>query len=328
MSNAMSLEKKIWLGIVSSILAGALWGLVFLTPALTPGFLPIQLSAGRYLAYGLIAMALLARSWRRLARTLTRRDWLTLFWLSLAGNTIYYVFLASAVQSGGVAMTSLVIGLLPIAVMLVGSRDRGGVPLRRLLPSLVLSALGLACISWQSLAAQSSNSLHGSAFGLLCAIGALVSWTLYAVGNSRALGRLHDVASHEWSLLVGVVTGAQALVLAVPAFVLAPGAHAVSSWLSFAGVMATVAVLCSVTGNALWNRASRLLPLALTGQMIVFETLFALLYGFLWERRWPTLLEALAMVLLVGGVLSCASAHRAPVPAPGHAEADPAPLET
>lgn len=327
----MSIEKKILLGIGSSILAGALWGLVFLTPALTSGFAPIQLSAGRYLAYGLIAMLLLAPSARRLARTLTRRDWLTLFWLSLAGNTVYYVFLASAVQSGGVAMTSLVIGLLPIAVTLVGSRDHGAVPLARLLPSLVLSALGLVCISWQSLAAQAPAHLrdapHGPAFGLLCAVGALVSWTLYAVGNSRALARLHAVSSHEWSLLVGLVTGAQALVLAVPAFVLAPGVHAASSWLSFAGVMAAVAILCSVAGNALWNRASRLLPLALTGQMIVFETLFALLYGFLWERRWPTLLESLAMVLLVAGVLSCASAHRPRAPAHVDLDADAAPVE-
>jgi drug/metabolite transporter (DMT)-like permease len=310
----MSATNKTWLGILSGVLAGALWGLVFLTPALTAGFLPVQLSAGRYLAYGLVAAALLAPSMRRLARTLTPRDWLTLFWLSLAGNTVYYVFLASAVQAGGVAMTSLVIGLLPIAVMLVGSRDRGGVPVRRLLPSLVLSALGLACISWQSLAAAGHSAhqggLPGSAFGLLCAVGALVSWTLYAVGNSRALARLHAVSAHEWSLLVGVVTGAQALALAVPAFVLAPGVHTASSWLSFAGVMGAVAILCSVMGNALWNHASRLLPLALTGQMIVFETLFALLYGFLWERRWPTGLETLAMVLLVGGVLSCASAHR------------------
>lgn len=326
----MSATNKTWLGVLAGVLAGALWGLVFLTPALTRGFLPVQLSAGRYLAYGLLALALLAPSMRRLARTLTRRDWLTLFWLSLAGNTIYYVFLASAVQAGGVAMTSLVIGLLPIAVMLVGSRERDGVPLRRLLPSLVLSALGLACISWQSLAGAGRGASHGSAFGLLCAIGALVSWTLYAVGNSRALARLHAVSAHEWSLLVGVVTGAQALALALPAFVLAPGTHTAASWLSFAGVMGAVAILCSVMGNALWNHASRLLPLALTGQMIVFETLFALLYGFLWEQRWPTGLESLAMVLLVGGVLSCASAHRprARIPAPGHADADAAPLES
>jgi hypothetical protein len=39
-------------GLGAGILAGAMWGLVFLTPELTRGFLPIQLSAGRYLAYG------------------------------------------------------------------------------------------------------------------------------------------------------------------------------------------------------------------------------------------------------------------------------------
>jgi len=329
MSIAMS-TKNIWLGIASSILAGAFWGLVFLTPALTRGFDPIQLSAGRYLAYGLIAAALLAPSMRRLARSLDRRDWLTLCWLSLAGNIFYYVCLANGVQSGGVAMTSIVIGLLPITVTLAGSRDRDAVPLRRLLPSLLLSAAGLGCISWQSLAAAGGTAApaggHGAVFGLLCAAGALASWTLYAVGNRRALMRLHTVSAHEWSLLVGVVTGAQALVLALPAFVLAPGVHTAPAWLAFAGVMAAVALLCSVVGNALWNRASRLLPMALTGQMIVFETLFALLYGFLYERRWPTVLEALAMVLLVAGVLSCASAHRPRRSVPADAPADGAAL--
>ena len=73
-----------------------------------------------------------------------------------------------------------------------------------------------------------------------------------------------------------------------------------------------MAVVASILGNAFWNRASRLLPLTLTGQMIVFETLFALLYAFAWQRRWPSLLELLAIVLLVGGVLLCAHAHRTP----------------
>jgi drug/metabolite transporter (DMT)-like permease len=298
--------RNTWLGVGSGILAGALWGLVFLTPELTRGFRPMQLSAGRYLAYGLLAAVLVAPSWRRLAGSLSWKEWRALGWLSFAGNTIYYVFLANAVQNGGVAMTSLVIGMLPVAVTLVGSRDRHAVPLRRLLPSLLLSLAGLLCISWPALTARHP----GSVFGLLCAVGALVSWTLYAVGNSRWLARLEHVSAHEWSLLTGVVTGAQALLLAIPAFVLAPGVHPSSEWLYFGGVVASVALLCSVVGNALWNRASRLLPLTMTGQMIVFETLFALLYGFLWEGRWPTSLESLALVLLLAGVLSCASAHR------------------
>jgi len=63
-------------------------------------------------------------------------------------------------------------------------------------------------------------------------------------------------------------------------------------------------------GNALWNRMSRLLPLTLVGQMILFETLFALVYAFLWEQRLPTLLETIAFALVVASVASCLAAHR------------------
>lgn len=307
----MHQENKSRLGMLAGIAAGALWGLVFLAPALVPAFQPLELSVGRYLAYGLIAAVLVAPSWRRLLRTLSWREWRGLVWLSLTGNIVYYVLLASAVQTGGVAMTSMVIGLLPLVVTLVGSRDRHAVPLRRLIPSLLLSAGGLACISWQSLASPRDASL----LGLLCALAALLSWTVYAVGNSRWLGRLHSVSAQEWNLLTGVVTGAAALLLAIPvalAAPAAPAAHGGTAWLQFAGVVMGVALLCSVVGNGLWNHASRVLPLTLMGQMIVFEFLFALLYGYLWEQRWPTLAEAAATMLLLAGVAACAAAHRPP----------------
>ena len=80
------LVRHHWLGIGATILAGAFWGLVFLTPELTRGFQPIQLSAGRYLAYGLVAAVLLAPSWRRVRPLLGWREWKTLALLSLAGN--------------------------------------------------------------------------------------------------------------------------------------------------------------------------------------------------------------------------------------------------
>ena len=293
---------NISLGIIAGIIAGAFWGLVFLAPELTRGFTPIQLSAGRYLAYGLIAAILVARSWRRLFAKLTWREWKALAWLSFAGNIIYYFFLAKAVQTGGIAMASIVIGLLPVVITLVGSRDAGAVPLRSLLPSIALSTAGLFCISWQHL--QS-----GSLAGVMYASGALASWTAYAVGNSRWLARLKSITPHEWSMLTGLVTGAEALLLAVPALSAGAPQHSTPEWLHFAAVVTSVAILCSIVGNGFWNYASRALPLTLTGQMIVFETLFAALYGFLWEARWPTIIEALAMGLLVAGVASCALAH-------------------
>ncbi|MNS30286.1 hypothetical protein D3C72_623120 [compost metagenome] len=44
--------------------------------------------------------------------------------------------------------------------------------------------------------------------------------------------------------------------------------------------------------------------------MIVSETLFAFLYGFLWEGRGPTVIEIAAMILMVISVVWCVRAHR------------------
>jgi drug/metabolite transporter (DMT)-like permease len=300
------------LGIAAGIMAGALWGLVFLALELTPKFSPLQLSAGRYLAYGVVALLLVAPSWRSLVSRVSWIEWKALIWLSLTGNIVYYVFVAKAVQEGGIAMTSIVIGLLPVVVTVIGSRDKHAVPLRQLLPSLGLSAAGLLCISWQTLTSPG----HGSVTGLLCAIGALISWTAYAVSNSRWLVKLHAISSHEWSLLTGLVTGLQAIVLAIPAFLFSAPAESSSDWISFTSIVVGIAILCSVIGNGFWNYASRALPLTLTGQMIVFETIFAAFYGFLWEQRWPTVGEGAAMALLIAGVVSCAAVHRPKQKAP------------
>ncbi|GEP03028.1 DMT family transporter [Methylobacterium oxalidis] len=297
-------------GILCGLGAGALWGLVFLAPELVRGFQPLEIAVGRYLAFGLISAALIAPRLRRLLPRIGRREWLDLAWLSLAGNTIYYILLSLAVQAGGIALTALVIGFLPVAVTLIGSRDRDAVPLRRLAPSLLLCVGGALCIGWQAVAAPASGSLAAQVTGLACALGALVSWTCYAVGNSRCLGRLGDVSVHDWNLLTGLVTGAQAVVLLPLALLSATGQHGGADWAWFAGVSVGVAVLASLSGNALWNRMSRLLPLTLVGQMILFETLFALLYGFAWERRLPQPLEVAAFVLVALSVVTCIAAHR------------------
>ena len=298
------------LGVGCGLAAGALWGLVFLAPELASEFTPLQLAAGRYVAYGAFAAALLAPRWRAVSAAIGRREWIALTWLSVLGNTLYYVLLASAVQMGGVAMTSVVVGFLPVAVTVIGSRDHGAVPLHRLVPSLVMGAAGVACIAWQSVDAAAPGSEAKAMVGLACAIGALVSWTTYAVWNGRWLARAQHVSAHDWSLLTGVATGAQALVLAIPAALIGASAHASDQWMRSIAVSAGVAIFASIVGNAFWNRASRLLPLTLLGQMILFETLFALLYGFLWEQRWPTTAELAAIALMVASVVTCVSAHR------------------
>ncbi len=295
-------------GVVCGMAAGALWGSVFMAPLWVPDFSPLQLSAGRYLAYGLCAVLLLLPRWKEVIPQVRFKEWMVLAWLSLLGNILYYVLLASAVQTGGVAMTSLVIGFMPAMVALVGCVRQKNMSLSRLAPSLMLGVAGVMCISWPALPSETIGAGGAKFTGLLCAFGALASWTVFAVVNSRWLARLQCYSASDWSLLLGLVTGVESLLLVFPAMSGA-GAHSPEAWMRFCGVSTGIAIFASVIGNAFWNRMSRLLPLSMTGQMILFETLFALFYSFLYEWRLPTAMEMTASVLLMASVVWCFSLH-------------------
>ena len=59
--------RLVGVGVGCGLGAGAMWGLVFLAPKFAPDASPMLMSAGRYLAYGLLAAALLAPRWIKVA---------------------------------------------------------------------------------------------------------------------------------------------------------------------------------------------------------------------------------------------------------------------
>jgi len=310
-SSAPAHHPRLAAGIACGVGAGALWGLVFLAPQLLHDFSPLQLSASRYLAYGAVALAVLAPRWRRAAAALGAAEWWALVRLSVLGNLLYYVLVGRAVQWAGAPATSLIVGMVPVVVTLASARAEGARGMLRLAGPTLLCVAGMGLVGLQSLGSEHAvQPLARRVAGLACAFGALLSWSAYSLSNARWLSRRANISPQDWSLLTGVVTGALALLQAVPAFAFDAGSvHVGADWLRFWGVAALLAVLASVVGNALWNGASRLLPLSLMGQMIVFETVFALLYGCLWERRLPGVLELAALACLLVGVLWCAWLH-------------------
>ena len=62
-------------GIACALGAGLAWGIVFVVPLVLADYPPAILSFGRYLAFGVIAIALALRDLPRL-KALDRRDWL------------------------------------------------------------------------------------------------------------------------------------------------------------------------------------------------------------------------------------------------------------
>ncbi|WP_323989756.1 MULTISPECIES: EamA family transporter [Nguyenibacter] len=334
----MKSDAPLLSGLLNGLAAGACWGTIFLAPELVPDFGALALSLARYLAYGLLSAALLAPRWRTVLPRVPASGWCGLFGLGLAGNLAYYVLIASAVRLCGIGATSIVTGFLPVTVALLGTRDAGSLPLRRLAPSLLLAAIGIGLIGLQAAgtpAASAAGAAPHRVLGLLCALAGLTSWSLFAVSNARWMRRLPTIGAGDWGLLTGLVTGAQSLVL-LPVLALAgpgmafgsafgtvfgtapgagPATHDARQWLVFGAVSVGVGLLGSVLGGMFWNRASRQLPLTLSGQMAVGETLFALFYGCLWHQRWPTALEIAAVGFLAASVVTCAARHARP-PAP------------
>ena len=77
------------------------------------------------------------------------------------------------------------------------------------------------------------------------------------------------------------------------------GPQPVKFWL----LMIVIGFAASWLGTLLWNIASKNTPTALTGQLIVFETLAALGYAYLVYQRAPSGFEIAGIALLLLGVI-------------------------
>ena len=307
-------------GILAGLAAGALWGLVFVAPRMVlgdsitaTGFSSVDLTAGRFLSYGLIAAALmlLGLQSRKLP---TLNQAIVAVGLSLLGFTGYYLLLVLAINDAGTEMPTLIIGTIPIWVMFLGFLGKQqSLSFRSLLPGLLLTAGGLLLMGFVQLNGQpETQSLVSANYwrGIAYALASMVCWTIFAIFNSAWLKKYPEVSAADWANWLGVATGLGALVL----------------WL-FAGSdlktmtgdpkFASFALICIATGlgsawlaTIFWNIASQRLSASLCGQLIVSETVFALVYSSWWDGKLPTFGAIAAGALFVLGILASIKAHR------------------
>ncbi|HCR0074153.1 TPA: DMT family transporter [Klebsiella aerogenes] len=306
-------------GVLYALLAGLMWGLIFVGPLLVPEYPAVLQSMGRYLALGLIALPLAWLGRARL-RQLNGKDWWTALALTMMGNLIYYFCLASAIQRTGAPVSTMIIGTLPVVLpvcanLLYSQRD-GKLPWRRLFPALICIALGLVCVNVAELQhglPDFSPWRYGS--GIVLALIAVVCWAWYALRNARWLRENPDKPPMMWATAQALVTLPLSLVGYIAACWWLQGQH-LNFPLPFGprpavfiALMLAIAVLCSWVGALCWNVASQRLPTVILGPLIVFETLAGLLYTFLLRQSLPPLLTLSGILLMVLGVVSAVRAR-------------------
>jgi drug/metabolite transporter (DMT)-like permease len=296
-------------GILWALAAGLCWGGAFIAPLVLQGYSAFEITAGRFTGSGLFSVLMLCVGWisgqnRGLGRP---SIWLTAFLLALAGNFIYFAAVTAGVQRANAAIVTLIIGTLPIAIPLVAQVSDGSFAWRKtLLPSVLIFAglLGVHFGAHTSSADGGYDVRYVTGLGL--AVIALVSWTIFAIANARVMKTLPGLSAASWSSLQGVVL--LPLVLPILAVTIMAGAtHGGGGdrapLTTFLGVSIALGIVTSWMAIWCWNRASQLLPQALAGQLLVFETIASLCYVYLWYGTWPPVLVVAGAALLIGGVI-------------------------
>jgi drug/metabolite transporter (DMT)-like permease len=212
-----------------------------------------------------------------------RRHWFRALVYAVLANCGFYLLVAFAVQRAGAELAIATVGLLPMCVSVAGNSAFKEAGWNRFLLPFLVFVVGLLIIGWSRISSGFSTS-QAALDGIGAVVMAVVGWTWYAVSNAQFLRANNSVSSEVWSSAVGVQT-----LLVSLAWLL------VRLWMNLTGTAGgdqsrsllnppflTMSIVLGVGASwyatVLFNSASKSLPMALVGQLIVFETIFGVGY--------------------------------------------------
>lgn len=293
-------------GIGFALAACFVWGLIFVVPDFMNGFSAIEVALGRYFVYGLVSIILFLKAKvKDSARyQYSKIIWINALKLSLLSTIGYYSFVVLALRYSTPAICTLVLGICPITIAFYGNWQQRETDFSSLIMPSIMILAGLILINFPYFNESSSPSTYmmGIGFSLL----ALILWSWYVVANMEFLKTYPEVRSGDWATLIGVATLFWVCLLALFLLVFAQGQLNISKYSffnsEFQSFLISSLILglgCSWIGASLWNRASRLLPISLAGQLSIFETIFGVIFVYVLKEHIPATIECLGIGLLL-----------------------------
>ncbi|MEX3671132.1 hypothetical protein AB3X82_23355 [Paraburkholderia phenoliruptrix] len=128
--------------------------------------------------------------------------------LGSAGYIGYFLAAASAVRYAGAAVPPLVIGLLPVALAIIGNWTNADLRWSRLAMPLAMIIAGVLLINVRAVLDAGELTEHNTVlFGIACAYAALAVWIAYGVLNAKAMRDVGGPHPLAWTGLQGVGSG-------------------------------------------------------------------------------------------------------------------------
>ncbi len=305
------------LGVLYGVLAGALWGLIYVAPLFVPDYHPVLVALGRFLVFGAIAVPfILAHRDELKAFPIQQRK--EAFYYAFFGNVLFYSCLTVCIRLAGAPLAGMFTAMIPVFVAMVANvkytREGRGLAWSKIVPPLVLMFAGLIIANiteFQHFTDNMDSPVQywtGVGFGLI----SIVAWTWFSIMNGEFLLQHKDKSTKMWTALQGASTlPIVTVIFAICAWGLdwmPEGTGTLSffgprPWV-FLGTIFMVGYICSWVAMLCWNRMSQRLPSGLGGQLIVFEAISSLIYAMLWRREWPTVTMVVGFMLLLVGVFA------------------------
>lgn len=220
----------------------------------------------------------------------------------------YYTCLVLALRYATPAITALIIGASPIVIAFYGNWRQKEVSFKSLIIPSILILVGLGCINIPQL--QNEGSAAKLLWGVFCAFLSMAGWSWFVVANARFLKKNRNVDSGHWNDMIGATSIFNVFLLGSVAtffFDVPLQFERLQVWDSVFGRYilgcSILGIMCSWVASAFWNKSSFLLPITLTGQLSIFETVFGILFFYLIEWKFPLGLECAGIALFLAATV-------------------------
>lgn len=295
-------------GIACALAACFIWGLIFIIPQYMEGFSPIEVALGRYFFYGVISAVIFIKAMFSDSFRYPLQIWIKASTLALVSSMGYYTCIVLALRFCTPAICALILGISPITIAFYGNWKQKECSYKSLILPSVLICIGLLVINAPHILSHDSPTTFVQ--GLIFAFLALLGWTWFAVVNSQFLKQHSDISPTQWSTIIGVATLFWVLLFAGILIGFFGEELGIQKYqisdpelIQFLIGSSILGLLCSWVGASLWNKACVYLPISLAGQLMVFETIFGLLFFYALEQQLPPLLEALGIVFFLVAII-------------------------